>query len=200
MPTGKLYQMTFTGALNGQFVQNIMHFQFEETTTTTPFIAAVAIANGWVASNLSYWLAILPSSYEMSSVRCQQISDGGGATYTQTTGVAGQVGLRADEISVTTVGPLLCFPATVGDAVVGKIFLPGVAEDDIAYNIIDPSLQTEITSFLGNFIPATVISGTVAGNLYYCVANAAKDNWARPDGGYLSATIGTQRRRARPAF
>jgi len=200
MPTGKLYQLTLTGAIAGQFCQNILHFQFEELSSETPFINAVAIANGWVGQNLVHWLSVLPSSYEMSSVRCRQISDGGGATYTQTSGVGGEVGARSDAISVTTVGPLLCFPATVDDAVVGKIFLPGVAEDDIEYNILGSSILTDITTFLSDFLDPVAISGTVVGNLNYCVANAAKDNWAKPDGGYASATIGTQRRRAKPTF
>lgn len=198
--TGKLYQLTITGSLNGNFCQNILHYQFEETSSASAFINAVAIANAWVQDQLTNFLSILPGSYYMSSVRCLQISDGGGATYTQTSGVAGENGARAEEVSVFTVGPLLCFPAMVDTEVVGKIFLPGVAEADIEYGILNSTLQTAIATFFGNFLPAINISGTVAGNAYYCIANAAKTNWARPEGGYVSATIGTQRRRAKPVY
>lgn len=198
MPTGKLYQLTLTGTLAGQFVQNILHYQFEETSSQSAFINAAAIGNAWTADEIDNWLSIISSSYIMSSVRCQQISDGGGATYTQTSGVAGMTGARAAEISVQTVGPLINFPATVDKPVVGKIFVPGIPEADVSMGVIGSTLLGDLTTFLGNWIPAITISGTVAGQLYYCVANAAKDNWARPDGGYVSATIGTQRRRARP--
>jgi hypothetical protein len=200
MPTGKLFQITVTGSLNGQFCQNILHYQFEITTTHTPYLDAAALGNAWTTDELDNWLSILPQSYETSSVRCAQVSDGGSATYTQTSGVSGMVGARDAEISVTSIGPLLCFPAMLSRNVVGKIFLPGIAEADIAYGFIDAGLQTAITTFLGNWVPAITISGSTVGNAYYCVANAARDNWARPDGGYLSPTIGTQRRRARPVF
>lgn len=200
MPAGKLFQLTITGSLNGQFVQNILHYQFDDTGTAAPFLAAVALANAWVASVALAWRSILPESYEMSSVRAAQVSDGGGATYTQTSGVAGTTGARSAEISVSTVGPLLCFPATVDDAVVGKIFMPGVAEDDIAYNFLESGLIADINAMLATLLDSIAVSGSVIGTFYYVIANAAKDNWAKPDGGYVSATIGTQRRRAKPSF
>lgn len=201
MSTGQLCQITWTGSLNGQFFQNVMHGQYEPTGTPDPFIAAVAIGVFAAADWLPLYLDCIPGSVEMSSIRVKMLSPTPGATYTQLDGVAGAVGTRADEFSVDTVGPLLNFPTTLTKQVIGKIFMPGVAEDDIAYGVVDSTLRSALYIFANAIISPGTISGSAApGTITYCVAKSDHSEWAVPAGAYLSSTIGTQRRRSKPNY
>jgi len=197
---GKLMEITMTGGLNGQFVQNVLHGQWEPEGEPDPFLNALSVAGGVVAEWLDDWLPCLPESYVMSSIRVRQLEPASGPTYTQTSGVAGETGARAAEISVYTSGPLINMPVTFTNVAVGKIFLPGVAESDIAYGILESSLVTVLDALILALLTPLTISGSYPGTLTYCVAKTDHSDWKVPLAGYISPTIGTQRRRAKPNY
>jgi hypothetical protein len=200
MPTGNLVQITWSGGINGQFFQNVMHAQWEPAAAPDPFLAAAAIGAAVTLGWLPSYLDCFPESVELSSLRVAQVAPTTGATYTQTSGVAGATGTRAAEFGVDTVGPLLNFPVTFSRVVIGKIFIPAVAEDDIEYGVLTAGLLTSLRDFQNLIIHPLHISGTVVGDLTYAVANSAHTDWKIPAAAYVSPTIGTQRRRAKPLF
>jgi len=197
---GKLMEITFTGALNGQFVQNILHGQWEPEGNPDPFWNAFAVTAGVLLEWQPDYLECLPESYEMSSIRVRQIEPVSGPSITQTSGVGGETGSRAAEISVYVSGPLINFPVTMGTPRVGKIFMPGVAEDDVAYGVLDAGLITVLQAFAAVLLTPLDLTGDYPGTLTYCVAKSDHSDWKIPVGSYVSATIGTQRRRAKPNY
>lgn len=199
--TGNLFECTFSGALNGQFVQNVLHMQVElEDTPDDWFLVAYALALG-VGSDLGgLYLDCLPETYVFSSIRCRAITPAASATATFLISSSSNHGTRAAEFSTYVEGPLLTFPVVLSRPVLGKIFIPGVAEEDIEYGILSDSLKFALSTLNVGLISGGSFTGDDPGTYKYCVANGAKTDWKVPSAGVISPTIGTQRRRARPLF
>lgn len=197
---GKLIEVTITGSLAGQFVQNVLHAQWEPEGEPDPFFNAVAVGNAVVANWITTYLASLPESYNGSSVRARQLAPVAGPSYTKTDGIGGDPGSREGDISVYVAGPLLNFPVTMGTPRVGKIFLPGVSEEDISEGIIASPLHTALNTFLSALVTPVEVAGDYPGTMTFCIAKSDHSDWKIPVAGYVSATIGTQRRRAKPNY
>ena len=197
---GKLMEVTLTGALGGQFVQNVLHAQWEPEGEPDPFFNAVAVGVAVATDWQPAYLDCLSELYSMSSIRVRQLAPVAGPSYTQTSGVAGENGTRAGDFSVYVAGPLLNFPVTMGTPRVGKIFLPGVSEEDISEGILATPLDTVLNAFIAILLTPIAVSGDYPGTLTYCVAKTDHSDWKIPVGGYISATVGTQRRRAKPNY
>lgn len=197
---GKLYEVTLTGGLNGSFVQNILHAQLTTSSDADPFIFAVAMALAVIGDWVPTYLDCLPEGYTFSTCRVRGLGADASATANGYISGGGSIGTRAGTCSTYVEGPLLTFPVTFTRPVLGKIFLPGITEDDVDYGVIESGLRTALGTFMTNIIADNSVTGTVTGTYNYCVTNAAKDDWKIPVAGTISPTIGTQRRRAKPAF
>ncbi len=199
--TGKLYEVVFSGALNGQFVQNVLHAEIDIISgSPDPFSLASALAVNVASDWVPLYLTCLPESYIMSSVRTRGITPDASATATALIPLADAAGARAAEFSTYVEGPLITFPVTFTRPVLGKIFMPGVAEDDIEYGVLVPDLTGDLLSFATALITGGTFVGPTTGSYQYCVRKSDNSDWKIPAAGMVSPTIGTQRRRAKPLF
>lgn len=198
--TAKLFEGTFTGSIGGNFCQNVFHLKVLDPASSSPFALAKSVGQGLFDYWKEPWLDCLPAAYVMSSIRVRQIDLGGGPTYTRTSGVAGEVGTRDTAILVSTVGPLLTFPVYTDRWTWGKVFLPGVAKEDCADNFLASGLVDNLELLAISMNTPNTQGSPGACTWVYCVKKATDDTYNVPVGFSVSATIGTQRRRAKPAF
>jgi len=196
-----LFEVTLSGTLNGQFVQNVLHVALAPFAgSADPFLYAAALALSVTDEYVPAYLSCLPETYNLSSVRTRGVTPSPSATATNLIAIGDGLGARAGECSTYVSGPLLIFPTTLTRQVIGKIFLPGVSEEDISYGVLDSVLVTALNGLVVVLMTAQHASGTVAIDYQFVVANGDKSDWAIPAGGTVSPTIGTQRRRAKPIF
>lgn len=201
--TIRAYEVVWSGVLAGQFVQTVQHMLADEPADNGAFVTARQIISlGNFETMNTALMTALPSVYTLTSVRCRRVFPVGGPTaitlgplYTDS------VGLRAGEISSAQVNPVILWIGETSEADLGKLFLPGVSEDDISNMALDPTLVADIYGFINTWIGGMTISAVNYWGAIAKRANAPPHNVTsvrRISYGQVSPVIGTQRRRLRP--
>lgn len=197
------YEIVWSGTLAGQFVQTVQHMIGDEATPPDFFAQARDMIDpaNFDGTN-SNFLACLPVPYNLTSVRCRRVFPTTGPTAIWLAGsYANDAGLRTGNISAAQVNPVILWIPATDPSKLGKLFLPGVSEDDIDNMLLVGTLITDITGFIDNWIAGFTVNGTA-----YFGAKAIKAtvtpynviNAVRIEYGQVSPLIGTQRRRLRP--
>ena len=200
------YEVIWNGTLAGQFVQTVQHVQAEIATPVNPFASALLIAqdinnNGIQAA----FIACLPVDYLCTSLRVRKVSGTGGPTAILVqSDLAAFTGLRSGSISSAQVNPLMIWIATTTPEKTGRLFFPGISEDDID----DMVIVAPLIAIFQLFSVAWIAGGTLGGPDTYKGAIFCR---ARPlevppvaastdliFAGQISPLIGTQRRRLHP--
>jgi hypothetical protein len=197
------YEIIWTGTLAGQFVQTVQHVVGDEPTPTNAFETAKAIiapAN-FDAVNDAF-MGVLPSPYYLTSVRSRRVYPDTGPTAINLAGVYNIAGgQRAGDISAAQVNPVILWIPATDPAKLGKLFIPGVSEDDIDNMALDASLITDIVTFIDAWIAGISVSAITyfgAKAIRATVSPYEVVNAIRIEYGQVSPLIGTQRRRLRP--
>jgi hypothetical protein len=196
----QVYEIVPSGILGGQFVQNVLHCEVDETTPQNPFIVASQIIEEFNGAGqfVPTWLQMLPEDYKLTSLRVRRITDGGGPTAIATGGALfAQDGDRSGAISSAQVCPLIIWVGIDDPDSTGRTFLPGVSEDDVDEMTLVAGLQTEMLNFVGYWKGGGTLP-TSAFPWSGCIYKRATDVGDPIIGGYVSPLIGTQRRRLRP--
>jgi len=192
------YEVIISGHLAGQFVQNVLHWNVNDSGSGNVYQRTQDFANDLLVSGnfMDFWMAALPASYEASSLRCRRVGASGGPTYFAPAGLFPSItGARSPDISSAQVSPLLIWVPSSNPSKTGRTFMPGIAEDDLDLMQYGPSVITALLAVGTNFI-STQTTGTIsyAGGVYRR-ATGLVDILT---GCYLSPLIGTQRRRLHP--
>jgi len=194
------YELVISGKIAGQFVQNVLHLNLDNTADTDPFTVANALLTKMnTATEFSaLWCDCLPEDYTMTSQRCRRITPTGGPTqiFLQSS-LYGTSGTRSGNVDVTTSCPLIIWLTSLRPSKTGRTYMPGVSENDIEEGVLEPSLLTALAAF-GNkmkvgFTPASP-AYLAGGSVYRRALNGADDisNFR------VSPIIGNQRRRTHP--
>jgi len=136
-------ELIITGNLQGQFVQNILHFGTEIDDAADPYQwIEEAIDNlndviGFFAS----WCDVLPVDYTLLSLRYRQIYPIGAATLLRLGNtLTAFAGTRTGEVSAQQNAPLIKLVTTLTPNEPGRIFMPGVSEADATGGLITADL------------------------------------------------------------
>lgn len=206
MPTNETYELIFSGKLAGNFVQNILHANIT-VASVDPWATAVDLLDTWIGPGdaCDLWCDMLPSDYELTSMRCRRILATGGPTaiYLQSA-LPTSVGARTGVVSVTSNAPLIIWLPGTDPARTGRTFIPGVSEADIDGNLLVAGVVTAMGAFGSYWSTGGSTSGgdTWGGAVY---RRPEPDHvppitaQSRDIQNYrISSTIGTQRRRQKP--
>jgi hypothetical protein len=192
------YECTLSGVLAGQFVQTVINVALDNTTPDPPYAAATAIASKMCAANgfVEKFTSTLPVDYQATSLRVRRVSAGGGPTAIFLQGSMIQsAGQRTGSISSAQVSPLVIIIPTTNPNRTGRIFLPGVSEDDIDQMALVAGLITDINSLISHMEAGDT---SASGVFVYGVLRRALALVDPISAAYISPLIGTQRRRLRP--
>jgi hypothetical protein len=192
------YECTLSGILTGQFVQTVFAVDYNNTATQPPFFAAKDIGDQLSAAGefIELFVNCLPSSYRVTSLRVRRVGPTGGPTAIALAGgMAETTGQRGPNISAAQVNPLIILIPTVASNKTGRIFMPGVDEDDIDDMVLVAGLVTAYQALITYMVAGTTIAG---GAIAFGVLRRATKVVDPLDAGYISPLIGTQRRRLKP--
>jgi hypothetical protein len=199
------YEVVISATLAGQFVQTVQHVKATIASPVNAFASALLIAQD-IATNgiIDAWCDMLPGDWVGSSIRVKKVDGSGGPTAIVLVGDWSQaVGQRAGGISSAQVNPLIIWIGTTTPDKTGRLFVPGVAEDDIDNMII----VAPLLALYQTFISAWIAGGTVGGvdSYHGCIVRrttgAPPHVFASGDlifAGQVSPLIGTQRKRLHP--
>lgn len=195
--------MVWSGVLAGQFVQTVQHLEAEEPADNGAFVTAREIISPLNFDDINNaFVGMLPSVYTLTSVRCRRVFPVGGPTAITLGGLfANFAGGRAGEISAAQVNPVILWIGETAEADLGKLFVPGVSEDDIDNMMLSAGLLTDIQIFIDAWIDGVTISAVNYSGSIAKRATAPPHNVISTREiayGQTSPLIGTQRRRLRP--
>jgi len=196
----ELFEVTVSGKLGGNFVQNIVHYVVNNSSATGAYETAVDLLNGLNESGkfVTRFCDVVPVGYTMTSLRCRRIGPTGGPTaILLQAALVEDTGQRSGNISVSSSSPLLLLLTTNRPNRLGRIFLPGVSETDVDNNILVAGLVADIQTLGDEMRVGSVTPGS--GDSYNAVVYrrtlAVGDSLAATR---VSQTVGTQRRRQKP--
>lgn len=197
----EVYECVLSGTLAGQFVQTVQHRCIDDPTGgPSPFVMAREMGEVMVAAAglVDTFLNALPEVYFATSLRVRRVSTGGGPTAIILSGEFGgnTQGQRAGAISSAQANPLSIWIPEVEPSKTGRLFWPGVSEDDIDNMQLEPALVAAIDNF--NAAWAGTVAVSPFGDTYGCVLRRASHTGDVIEFSYISPLIGTQRRRLRP--
>jgi len=163
-----LLELKLTGSLATDYVANVLHLQapidaftMEEVGvfTSINFLTlqtALQDLNDATGGFLGLYLACLPADYTARSMQLRGVAfdpDGAGAQkLSSLTAIIaggdldGTVGARTGEISAQNLSPGLVWITGVARRQ-GKMFLPGVSEDDISEGVLGDTLEAAMAAF-----------------------------------------------------
>jgi hypothetical protein len=194
-----IYSLAISYNCGGQFCQNVLHYQFDDSGFQSTAGAAAALITAFDTANRTKLKNILPAATTLLSYKARSVSQVGGFESFFNL-PAGQVGARAGTIAASgiCVGVLL---VPIGNAKArGRVFLPGVTMTDVE----NGEYQTGfLTAWLANkdlFSNNLTIVGGGGPTATPCIYHRAPP----PKVGYtiqyvtLTSYPTTQRRRQRP--
>lgn len=194
------YELTISGILAGQFVQNVLHVNVDNTTSTNPYTVASKLLETLEGTTAFFgdWCDALPADYRITSARARRVLSTGGPTAIMLAAAMSiSVGQRTGSIQAAQVNPVLIFLTTLRPNRPGRVFLPGLSETDCDDMTYTAGIITAFTTLITNIVTGfTIDTITLAAN--FGVLRRALASSDDISNGRISPLIGTQRRRLRP--
>lgn len=183
----------------GQFCQNVLHYQFDDSGYTDTAAAALALINAFDTANTTKLKNLCTVHTDILSYRSRNLTLGGGFEAIKL--LSGVSGLRTGNLGATAPSPCAILFPTGNAKPRGRCFLPGVTDLDL--------IDGEYTStFRSNFLAQAVLftnALTLAGGGTPVATPIIYSRKTTPGTAYtveyvrLSDMVATQRRRQRPA-
>jgi len=183
----------------GQFCQNVLHYQFDDSSYGDTASAALALINAFDSARTAGLQAILPTSTAILSYKSRCLTAVGGFEAVKV--LSGINGTRTGILAVAGVSPVCVLIPTANAKPRGRVFLPGVTDSDLVDGEFATAFRNTVTS------NAAVFTGTLtlAGGATPVATPVVYSRLTSPGSSYaveymrLSDLPGTQRRRQRPA-
>jgi len=193
-----VYSLVPTWTAIGQVMQNVLHFQLDESGTGTASQRATALITAFESGPLPAWLDCLSTEVALRSIRCKRVTGGGGPTQIKLYAPEDFPGARAGVIGTTMECPLLEFPVLLHSKnVTGKIFIGGVPDDGIEENGLSTLINTAVNALGASMVAPLTLAGSL-GVATFTIYNREFHVDTIPTSHTVSVFIGNQRRRIRP--
>jgi hypothetical protein len=183
----------------GQFCQNVLHYQFDDSGFTDTVSAALALIDAFDTANSTHLKNLLNTHAQITSYKSRALTAPGGFEAIKL--MAGAFGLRAGNLGATAVSPVAVLFPTGNASPRGRVFLPGVSDTDLVNGEYTGAFRTNFTTHAVMFVnPLTLTGGgaPVATPVIYSRKTTPGSSYT-VEYVRLSDLAGTQRRRQRPA-
>jgi len=183
----------------GQFCQNVLHYQFDDSSYGDTASAALALCNAFDTANTTHLKSMLPTSTSILSYRSRCLTAPGGFEGIKL--FAAVAGLRTGLLMATAPSPVIVLFPTANAKPRGRVFLPGVSDSDLTDGEYASTFRTTVTTHAVMFVNTLTLAGgatPVATPVIYSRATSPGSSYT-VEYARLSDMCGTQRRRQRPA-
>lgn len=193
------YQLTISYTVGGQFAQNVLHYQFDDSGFSTSQVAAQALISAWDTANRSTLRNILSAAVTINSYKSSRISAAGGFEAFVPVS-SSNTGTRGAALSVSGLSTVIIhYPVNLAFPR-GRTFLPGVSENDVEDGVYTAAFQAAVISALNTlFDPVTLTGGGAPVATFGMFRRVPNKVFVALINSILSQNVGTMRRRMRPA-
>ena len=193
------YRLTISYNSAGQFAQNVLHYRFEDSGFATTVAAANGLISAWDTHCTAQLKDALSVHTQILSYKARLVVTHGGFEAVKV-GVSTDIGTRTGDLSASGLAPLIRFITNNTPVVTGRMFLPGVSDDDCDEGFLTPTYFTDLQSLANRLDDVlTVVGGgspvaTPVVLTHQPVVDSLTIVTAVP-----CSFLATQRRRQRPA-
>jgi len=193
------YRLTISYNTAGQFAQNVLHYSFDDVGFATTVAAANALNNAFSTHCTGALKDALSLHTQILSYKSRLVSAHGGFEAVKL-GVAGDVGNRTGDLSASGLAPLIRFICNGVPAKSGRMFLPGVSDDDVTDSFLTAAFFTDLQDLANVLDDTFVLTGGGAPTATPVLRTHQPVVDSIPIAVAVPATyLATQRRRQRPA-
>lgn len=193
------YRLTISYNTAGQFAQNVLHYRFEDSGFATTVAAATALNNAFSTHCTGPLKDALSEHARILSYKSRRVTSSGGFEAVKL-GVPGDIGNRTGDLSASGLAPLIRFICTGVPAKSGRIFLPGVSDDDCDDGYCTPTYFTDLTSLATALDDVLTLTGGGAPTASPVLLSHSPVLASIPISVAVPCSfLATQRRRQRPA-
>jgi len=188
------YQLRVQGLHQTEYNECVMFFKGVNLTAASYFENAIDLVDSWNAGCSGFWLDLLPASYQLLRVSAKKASAGGGGEYTVQTQIGDAPGNVAGGSASQQLCPVIRLIPPMGIKTAGKIFLPCIAESQVAGNVPAAAWITNVNDLMTSQVGPFAISTIQWNQVIYSRKNNVFSDVVSWD---TSPIIGFQRRRQR---
>lgn len=198
MPT-QTYRLTISYNSAGQFAQNVLHYDFDDSLFADTVKAAAALNNAFNVHCSGALKDALSTHTQILSYKSRKISAAGGFEAVLL-GTGGDIGTRTGDLSASGIAPYVRFITNAIPPVSGRIFLPGVSDSDCIGGFLQAAYFTDLTTLAGVLDDNLTLVGGGAPTATPVVYSTQPIKISTPiHVAVPSPIVSTQRRRQRPA-
>jgi hypothetical protein len=191
-----VHQLVIASNVATQFCETVLNFQTTVTGAAQPGVDSNDLISAWRTHVESLWLACLPNDYEAFGYKCKRVNNTGGPVEMKP--ITPVSGTRSSVSSTSAVGPVILTSYLEGTKHrSGRIFMPGVATDDMTENVFDATLVTALLALIAELF--TPFAGPLH-NWQYGIWSRKHLLFHPPEVMDLSQKPGVQDRRLKPIF
>lgn len=194
-----VYQLTISYNSAGQFAQNILHYKFDDGGFASTHAAALDLVSSFNTAKETLLRNMLPGSVLWLSTKARRVTNGGGFEAIEffAPPVAGN---RTGDMQVSGVAPvIISYPVDMTSRTRGRMFLPGVSVEDLVFGKYTAAYQAAAVTFNTDFFDDITLTGGGAPSAAFGIHKTTPANFVVLPSHRLSDTVGTMRRRQRPA-
>lgn len=191
----ELYQLQVIGRHQQEYNECVMYFEGSNLSAGDVIPNARDLIVSWQSNVLTFWQAILPSTYQLERLVARRISPKFGVDVMQQYQNGQAPGAVSGGASAQQLCPIIRWIPPLGVKSAGRTFLPCIAESQIANNIPTAGWESArsdlATAMLSNF-------GANSINWQIAVYSRLHKTYSLPLDADSSPIVGWQRRRQRP--
>ena len=193
-----VYEVAWNFSSGGQFATNVFHWIFDDAGFSTTAAAAQALLTAWITRDTTNYQNLLPGAVTFLSVKARQVGAVGGFEAVDVS-VGGVTGLRAGQMQVAGLSPVLIHYAANNGKLRGRTFLPGVSASDCAVGVFTDAFKAAVATIMGNIFDNLTLVGGGAPLAQFGLYSRKTRTFTDVTNSRLSDMVGQVRRRQLPA-
>jgi hypothetical protein len=188
------YQLRVQGLHQTEYNECVMHFQGTGLDVADYIQNAKDLVDSWMDSIQALWNNMLPESQTTLRLSAKKASAGGGGEYIFDLPIGDQVGTVGGGAASQQLCPVLTLIPPMGVKSPGKIFLPCIAEGQIAANVVNAAWKSNAAALMSPLLSGFTFSGAT---WQLAIRSRATNSFSIAADYSLSPTVGFQRKRQR---
>jgi len=144
------YRLRVQGLHQTEYNEVVMHFKGENLTAADYRANAIDLLSSWSSTPLGDFIAMLPSSYQLLRISASKASVGGGSEASEQFTFGANPGGRSGGAASQQLCPIVRLIPPMGIKTAGRMFLPCVAEIDVAANVLSATFLSNLGTYMSD--------------------------------------------------
>lgn len=188
------YRLRIQGLNQTEYVECVTHWEGTNLTAADYIPNAQDLIASWVDALAAAWLTLLPQSYQLLRLSAMKASPGGGAEVVANYQFNSNQGVVGSNSPANQLCPMIMLIPPMGIKTAGRMYMPAIAESQIAANVVNSTWLTNVDAMMSSAIAGFSFSTITWKQAVYSRKNSS---FALVQDYSVSPVVGWQRKRQR---